>query len=530
MTMLKALLASFALLAATMAVGPSAFAQDIVNIANVRGAQESTYFASVRGWKVVVGAVNGRPAYCATIKDQGGSELRIGYGSEQWQVGIPYSAKRGEFVGSMELDGNVSGTAGVSDGKWTFLWLNLGERDALMNGQQVIFEVGKASMDYELSGTSAAIQKVEECVERRLSGDAVVAGGGGGNQPNTGANPPRFKPVNQPSTGGNAGGVEPYATVGDWNILRQGKGVCEASKLITGNDGVITGLRLTLSNTSSAFGFIAAGYEHLGRSAPLSVWFDNDRASALSFQGKKEKDYNDWDWMMISESNDQPGVLDDSIPNATRISFGFNAQGKNRVASFSLEGTNSVVDKLIDCRNAAGNATAAPTKPIRAPAASPAAAAPGGGFAKTYGKVGGWEIARITKDAGGKRFDHCAAWIITDSETGLRIAITNNDTSFGFSGLGSAAMGNVAPLSVWFDKDKSSASSLEGALVPDHNGFEWMMITESNSEPGLFSDSIPNASTIHFGYPVDGKGHTQTFSLKGTNAVVNKLIDCRDGR
>jgi hypothetical protein len=360
MTILKASLASFPLLAAALAVAPSAFAQDIVNIANVRGAQESTYFASVRGWKVVVGAVNGRPAYCAAIKDQGGSELRIGYGSEQWQVGIPYSAKRGEFVGSMELDGNVSGTAGVSDGKWTFLWLNLGERDALMNGQQVIFEVGKASMDYELSGTSAAIQKVEECVERRLSGGAVVAGGGGGNQPNTGANPPRFKPVNQP--------------------------------------------------------------------------------------------------------------------------------------------------------------------------ASPAAAAPGGGFAKPYGKVGGWEIVRITKDAGGKRFDHCAAWIITDSETGLRIAITNNDTSFGFSGLGSAAMGNVAPLSVWFDKDKSSASSLEGALVPDHNGFEWMMITESNSEPGLFSDSIPNASTIHFGYPVDGKGHTQTFSLKGTNAVVNKLIDCRDGR
>lgn len=358
MLFLKASLASLALLAVSSAVVPSARAQDVVNIANAKGAQESTYFASVRGWKVVVGAVNGRPAYCAAIKDQGGSQLRVGFDGGQWQVAIPYSAKRGDFVGSMELDGNVTGTAGISDGKWTFLWLNLGERDALMNGQQVIFEVGKASMDYDLSGTSAAIQKVEECVERRLSGSGVAAGGDS-SDPSAGANPPRFKPVNQPSSG---------------------------------------------------------------------------------------------------------------------------------------------------------------------------AAAHGGGFVKPYAKMGGWEIHRITKDAARKRFDHCAAFIITDTETGLRIAITKNDTSFGFSGYGSAAMGNVAPLSVWFDKDKASATSLEGQLVADHNGFEWMMVTESNDEPGLFSDLIPNASTIHFSYPVDGKSHTQSFSLKGTNAVVNKLIDCRDGR
>jgi hypothetical protein len=145
-----------------------AFAQDVVSIANAKGAQESTYFEEVRGWKVVVGTVNGRTAYCAMTKTQGGSELRFGYGGGQWQMAVPYGAKRGEYTGQMTLDGKASGTYGESDGKWTFLWLNLGERDALMNGKRLVIEIGKASIDYDLVGTSAGIRKVEECAKRRL--------------------------------------------------------------------------------------------------------------------------------------------------------------------------------------------------------------------------------------------------------------------------------------------------------------------------------------------------------------------------
>jgi hypothetical protein len=134
----KRSLAIIAALAGFGFIAPISSAQEVINIANTKGAQESTYFASVLGWKVVVGAINSQPAYCAAINNQAGSELRLGYGSGQWQVAVPYSSRRGECIGRWDLDGKVKGTYGQSDGKWTFLWLNLGERDAIMNAKKMI--------------------------------------------------------------------------------------------------------------------------------------------------------------------------------------------------------------------------------------------------------------------------------------------------------------------------------------------------------------------------------------------------------
>lgn len=346
---LKKSLALMVALVGTAFIAPLSRAQDFTAIANAKGVQESTYFASVKGWKVVVGDLNGQPAYCAAISNQADSELRIGYtyvpaddgydSGGQWQMAVPYSAGKGEYSGRMAIDGRETGTYGESDGVWTALGLGQGELDVLKNGRQVVIEVGKASLDYDLTGMAAAVLKVEECFERR-----------------------------------------------------------------------ITAIRAA------------------------------------------------------SDSNS------------------------------SQAGTGGSV------------------------------------FAKSYATADGWEISRVTTDAAHKKFDHCSAMKFTGSETGLRIAITANDTSFGFSGYGSAVMGKVAPLSVWFDDDKAAAVSLEGRFVIDHNGLEWMMISESNDEPGLFSDAIPNANRISFGYPIDGESYAENFSLKGTNTVVELLIKCRDGR
>lgn len=339
MSRLKKKLAIMAALAGTAFIAPMSSAQDVVNIANTKGVQESSYFASVKGWKVIVGTVNGQPAYCAAINNQAGSELRLGYDGGQWQMAVPYSSGHGEYSGNMDIDGRETGTYGESDGNWTFLWLNLGERDVLMNGQQVTIEVGKVSLDYDLTGAAAAVVKVEECVERSITASAA-APGGGSRQPETHS----------------------------------------------------------------------------------------------------------------------------------------------------------------------------------------------GGFEEPYARVDGWEIVRITKDAARKKFGYCAAWKITGSETGLRLATTDNDNSFGFSGFGSAAMGDTAPLLVWFDNDKASAESFEGRLVNDHNDYPWMMISESNDEVGLFVDAIRNYNRISFGYPVEGESHVESFLLNGTKTVVDRLIDCQDGR
>ncbi len=139
----------------------------ITNIANTKGAVEKPY-AEVRGWKIVTGSVKGKMLYCAAIKNVDQSLLRLGFDGLQWQVGVPHSLKSGDFTGMMELDGKTSGTSGISDGKWTFLWLNLGERDALMNGKLVTFDIGKASFDYNLKGSAAAALKVKECAERHV--------------------------------------------------------------------------------------------------------------------------------------------------------------------------------------------------------------------------------------------------------------------------------------------------------------------------------------------------------------------------
>ena len=142
----------------------------INNIANTKGVVEKPY-AEVRGWKIVTGSIKGRNLYCSAIKTADKSGLRFGYDGQQWQIGVPYSLKSGDITGMMELDGKYSGTSGVSDGKWTFLWLNLGERDTLMKGKQVTFDIGKASFDYNLSGSAAAALKVSECAERRVKLD-----------------------------------------------------------------------------------------------------------------------------------------------------------------------------------------------------------------------------------------------------------------------------------------------------------------------------------------------------------------------
>lgn len=151
---------------------------------------------------------------------------------------------------------------------------------------------------------------------------------------------------------------------------------------------------------------------------------------------------------------------------------------------------------------------------------------------KALGKTGGWEIARFTTDRAGKKFAYCEAKIITDTETGVRLVVRKEaeGQSFGFSGYGSASMGDTPRITHWINGDKSNPTTDVAKLETDETGFEWTMISETNDEPGMFADALPNAKKISFSYPIDGKMHVQTFSLKSSNAVVTRLINCRDGR
>lgn len=67
----------------------------------------------------------------------------------------------------MEIDGKVTGLAGTVANRWTVAWLSVGELDAIKAGHQLIMNIGKASLDFSLSSTTATVLKVQECLQYR---------------------------------------------------------------------------------------------------------------------------------------------------------------------------------------------------------------------------------------------------------------------------------------------------------------------------------------------------------------------------
>ena len=136
----------------------------VTNVANAPGATETLY-GETRGWTVYAGNIDGAPKYCVGERDYDGTLLRIGYDGGQWQFAVPYPVAP-DYSGQFEVDGRVEGMSGTADGKWTFAWVGLPELDAIRNGNLMILDIGRASLDFELIGTAAVITKVEECVGR----------------------------------------------------------------------------------------------------------------------------------------------------------------------------------------------------------------------------------------------------------------------------------------------------------------------------------------------------------------------------
>ncbi|TFF17793.1 DUF3421 domain-containing protein [Jiella endophytica] len=160
-------------------------AQEVANIGVSAG---NDHYGSVRGWDVFAGRDHGRFRYCyaAVDRDGNGDDLRIGYGSGQWQIAVPVRA-RPDWYGQLSIDGHATGASGTADRGWAFAWIGLGELDALRAGHQAILSVEKFDVDFDLAGVTAATLMVEECVERRGEG---TGGGYQSPSPVAAPNPP----------------------------------------------------------------------------------------------------------------------------------------------------------------------------------------------------------------------------------------------------------------------------------------------------------------------------------------------------
>lgn len=175
--MIARLVACAAFLAiASPALVPQALAgTNVYGGYDIVGGKETAY-GEARGWRVFSGAVDGKFAYCAGERADGDTVWRLGTDTMQWQLGVPYMASPGEWQGEYDIDGRRMPASGVGANGWTFMWLGLQELDEVRNGNQIVLDIGRASITHPLKGTAAVITKIEECVSRQgAGGDALAA-------------------------------------------------------------------------------------------------------------------------------------------------------------------------------------------------------------------------------------------------------------------------------------------------------------------------------------------------------------------
>lgn len=133
-------------------------------LSNIAGGSETRY-GETRGWTVYAATGNGQGTYCVGERDYAGTKLRLGWDGGQWQFAVPYSVNP-DYHGQFEIDGRSWEMSGTSDGTWAYAWIGMRELDAIKNGNLMILDIARASLDFELIGTAAVVLKVQECVER----------------------------------------------------------------------------------------------------------------------------------------------------------------------------------------------------------------------------------------------------------------------------------------------------------------------------------------------------------------------------
>ncbi|WP_373353351.1 hypothetical protein [Pseudoroseicyclus sp. CXY001] len=152
------------------------------DVGGLMEADERVY-GETRGWTVLAATAGGRFAYCVAERDRGdGYANRLGWDGMQWQLAMPYDVAPG-WEGTLEVDGMGAGQgygrggnwiSGTASGGWAIAWLGRAELEALGQGSTAMLSIGRADMPMSLAGTTAAILKVQECVERGGAAPAVA--------------------------------------------------------------------------------------------------------------------------------------------------------------------------------------------------------------------------------------------------------------------------------------------------------------------------------------------------------------------
>ena len=147
-----------------------------------------------------------------------------------------------------------------------------------------------------------------------------------------------------------------------------------------------------------------------------------------------------------------------------------------------------------------------------------------------YAKLGGWTILRFAKDSAGHDVIHCAAVKMIASEQGLRFGFdaAANEFTYGFMGAGSA-VSQERPVTFWFDDDRANGTSSNAVLYKEIDDSEWLGRVQSAKEPGFETPFLAHKK-FSVRYQLEGRQHTESFSLTGLNTALPKLLECSRGR
>lgn len=326
----------FLTIAAIFAGVTSTNAQTYTETVGARGSVEATY-ADVRGWRVFSGQINGKFSYCVAEKATQDSKVRLGYNDGQWQLSVPV-AERNDWQGQLEVDRRVRPISGAAVGPWTVAWLGLEDLERLKAGSEAILDIGRLSYEVPLSGSTAAVLKVQECWDND------------GQKPRANNAPPPNGNGQRTAEGYNY--QFPYAHHGNWTVTRftydkKGKNFSFCTAVL--NAGQENSLQFLMNKSHFNYGFRAHGTQRIGDNVPVRMWFDNESHNAASGKAYRLDDTNGRDvWLNYSEKIEGPGAEQDFMSYRT-VNALYSLDGRDTTVTFSLAGSTQAITSLFAC-------------------------------------------------------------------------------------------------------------------------------------------------------------------------------------
>lgn len=136
-------------------------------LTSVSAKADEVEYGNVKGWRVFSSVGDFGLEYCAIARDNGNVELRIATNGEGWQLAMPYYDSGNGLEGAWGFDGFEDTAPFYTDGDgWAYMDVSTSMLGSLHSQSNLSLELDRGPQHFSLSGSSAAMNKAIECVQR----------------------------------------------------------------------------------------------------------------------------------------------------------------------------------------------------------------------------------------------------------------------------------------------------------------------------------------------------------------------------